>query len=178
MIFRNLFSLRKLKKRVNRKYLLRLYVIDELSRTIKDIDNLTIFVKSLYRKQLRRLCLLLAEERRNSVYKIISDKKHKWTLEEISIDKIYLRNMSHMMKKALEKYDYRLLDFSKSKEAKKFKELEYEGELKREILIAGEKEGKIILIDGCHRAVSLARRGKNSLKVIVGREKVKKWNVF
>lgn len=124
------------------------------------------------------MCLLLSEERKNSVYEKITDKKYRWTLEDIPVDKIYLRNMNPKMKKALEKYDYKLLDFSKSKEAKKFKELEHDEDIRRDVLLAGEKEGKIILIDGCHRAVYLTRNGKNSLKVIVGREKVKKWNVF
>jgi hypothetical protein len=169
MIFRNFFKAKKL--RINRKYLLRLYIIDELSRTIKDIDSLIIFVKSLSRKQLRNLCQLLSEERKNSVYKKITDKKNKWTFEEISVDKIYLRNMNPGMKKSLEKYDYKLLDFSKSREAKKFEELNYNDKTNRDVLLAEEKDGKIKLIDGCHRAVSLARKGYDNFKVIVGREK-------
>lgn len=176
-MFRKLLRL-DTKKRISKKNLLRLYVIDELSRYIKDIDNLIILVDSLNKKLLRKLCWLLSEGRKNSVFKIINDKRYKWTFEEVPVEKIYLRPMNPRMKKALEKYDYKLLQFSKSKEAKRFKELEYDKEINRDILLAGEKDGRIILIDGCHRAISLVKEKKNPLKLIVGREKVKKEHIF
>ncbi len=157
-------------KKINKKEIIITYIIDELSKSNGDINNIENFVRSLKKKQLIKLCKLLSEQRKNGVFNKVINGKYRWRFEDANIKEVYLRDMNPnlpRMKKALEKYNYNLKNFSRSNEAKMFKEISFDKKPERDIILAEIENNKIKIIDGCHRAIALAKK-QDFIKLYVG----------
>lgn len=142
-----------------------LYDIDEMSK-LKNETELAQFVNSLNRSQKQQLAKSLSDWRKNQVHNVISAHSGNWRQGLIPIERITVGKINDQVNHLLERHQNRLHLLAKDPEIIGHREFAGKEQVTRLTFIAKRENNDYRLIDGNHRAITLAASGKTELSLI------------
>lgn len=152
----------------------RRYMLGELSKN-KDVslDEFEKFVKNLDDDQIKLLSKHLSTSRKNRIYEYISKGPDHWRLNDIEIEKICVEKVNPTVNMLLERNQWSLLKIAGDKEISEHEEFKSKGDIDNRLQTFIAQKAKdinggyvYIVVDGIHRAISLACNGKKKFRMV------------
>jgi len=170
--------IKTIRENVNKEEIIKYYLTGEMGTIVDKVDDELFwkFVEESFQNKTSDQLWRLLESfsgayRLNGVFSWLSSDAYRWNLEEWSIDSIDLTRVNPAVNKILEKVDYNLTDFVTYLRESPNALPQGKGQLNREVrfptLIGWEGEGRINILDGFNRVVSLLFQGEKSVQLYV-----------
>lgn len=167
-------------KIIYRSDVYRKYIFDEMAKKIcrdnkksyrdkkHKIRHLKRYTDSISNYKAKELCRDYSWDAKDRGYGFISRGPRHWTIKDIDISKIFISPIKGDIDMYLSKNEWSLERITKDKDICKHKEFEKIGDIyyRSLTLIADKKEDRYYIVDGNHRAIKLACRGKRKFRLI------------